>query len=195
MADLHVSWQDYHHQIERLAALIQQSGWSFNQIVCLARGGMRVGDILSRLYRQPLAILAATSYGGTDGQVRGKLRFAEHLTMTTDRLGDRVLLVDDLVDSGISLEQAVVWLRQHHGTEIAEVRTAVLWYKACSAIAPDYYAAYLADNPWIHQPFERYERISPAELLPNSMFSAPELAGSGQVQRMSVIPKGVDAHR
>ena len=195
MADLHVSWQDYHRQIERLAALIHQSGWSFNQIVCLARGGMRVGDILSRLYRQPLAILAATSYGGADDQVRGKLRFAEHLTMTTDRLGDRVLLVDDLVDSGISLEQAVVWLKQHHGTEISEVRTAVLWYKACSAIAPDYYAAYLADNPWIHQPFERYEHMSPAALCSHSMRSASELTGSGQVQRRSVIPKSVDAYR
>ena len=166
MADLYISWADYHAKIERLAAIIYQSGWAFNQIVCIARGGLRVGDLLSRVYRQPLAILAVSSYGGADGQVRGKLRFAQHLTMTTDQLGNRILLVDDLVDSGASLAQAIAWLEQHHGKKIEEVRTAVLWYKRCSAIAPDYYVDDLPDSPWIHQPFERYERLSPAELSP-----------------------------
>ncbi|MCX7597172.1 MAG: phosphoribosyltransferase family protein, partial [Fischerella sp.] len=64
MPDLYVSWSDYHRKIEQLAAQIYQSGWQFNQIVCLARGGLRVGDILSRIYKQPLAILATSSYSG-----------------------------------------------------------------------------------------------------------------------------------
>jgi uncharacterized protein len=64
MHDLYVSWTEYHQKIEQLAVQIYNCGWQFNQIVCLARGGLRVGDILSRLYKQPLAILAASSYGG-----------------------------------------------------------------------------------------------------------------------------------
>jgi uncharacterized protein len=84
--------------------------------------------------------------------------------MTTPQLGSRILLVDDLVDSGQTLAQTVTWLQDHYGDNIQAVRTAVIWYKACSVITPDYYVDYLPDNPWIHQPFERYEQIELAQL-------------------------------
>jgi hypoxanthine phosphoribosyltransferase len=164
MADLYVSWSEYHQTIEQLAAKIYQSQWHFNQIVCLARGGLRVGDILSRIYKQPLAILAASSYGGASDRVRGKLIFSGTLTMTTPHLGSHILLVDDLVDSGVTLQESIRWLEKHYAAQIQEIRTAVLWYKACSVIAPDYSVTYFAENPWIHQPFERYETMNPADL-------------------------------
>ncbi|MDF5721013.1 MAG: phosphoribosyltransferase [Rhizonema sp. PD37] len=157
MPDLYVSWSDYHQKIEQLATQIYESSWKFNQIVCLARGGLRVGDILSRIYKQPLAILATSSYSSSGKQERGKLTIARHLTMTTETLGSRILLVDDLVDSGITLEQTITWLKQNSDSPIEEIHTGVIWYKACSTIVPDYYVDYLADNPWIHQPFENYE--------------------------------------
>lgn len=164
MPDLYVSWSEYHYKIEQLAVEIYQSGWEFNQIVCLARGGLRVGDILARIYEKPLAILATSSYSGPGKQERGNLTFSHHLTMTTERLGDRILLVDDLVDSGITLQETIPWLKENTDSPIAEIRSAVVWYKACSVIKPDYYVDYLPDNPWIHQPFEHYEHTSPAEL-------------------------------
>lgn len=164
MPDLYVSWSDYHQNIERLAAKLYQANWDFNQIVCIAKGGLRVGDILCRLYHKPLAILSASSYVGPENRVRGSIIFSRNLTMTTERLGNRVILVDDLVDSGISLQESIRWLQRNHQAEIEEIRTAVLWYKDCSVITPDYYVEYLPDNPWIHQPFERYEQMSPAEL-------------------------------
>lgn len=157
MSDLYVSWSDYHRKIEELAAQIYQSGWEFNQIVCLARGGLRIGDILSRMYQQPLAILATSSYSGSGKQERGQLIFSRHLTMTTENLGSQILLVDDLVDSGVTLKETIPWLQKYSQSPIHEIRTAVLWYKACSVIIPNYYIDYLADNPWIHQPFEHYE--------------------------------------
>ncbi|MEO1762959.1 MAG: phosphoribosyltransferase, partial [Cyanobacteria bacterium J06629_18] len=64
----------------------------------------------------------------------------------------------------VTLEETIPWLKKNSQTTIEEIRTAVIWYKACSVIAPDYYADYLPDNPWIHQPFENYEFTSPAEL-------------------------------
>jgi hypothetical protein len=30
--------------------------------------------------------------------------------------------------------------------------------------APDYYVQHLADNPWIHQPFEVYDTLRPDKL-------------------------------
>ncbi len=163
MSDLYISWSDYHQLIEALAAKIYQSGWSFNQIVCVARGGLRIGDLLSRIYDTPLAILSCSSYGGSEGRIQGKIKIANHLTMTTETLGSQVLLVDDLVDSGVSLQDCLSWLKNNYAADITEVKTAVLWYKACSEIVPDFYVKYLADSPWIHQPFERYEKMTPAE--------------------------------
>lgn len=164
MPEVYVSWEEYHQKIETLAIKIYQSGWEFNQIVCLAKGGLRLGDILCRLYEQPLAILFASSYNGEGNRTRGELVFSKHLTMTAERLQDRVLLVDDLVDSGKSLSAAIDWLKVHRGSEISELRSATIWYKSCSTIAPDYYVDYFPDAPWIHQPFERYELMSPAQL-------------------------------
>ncbi len=164
MLDLDISWSDYHQKIEQLAVQIYESGWEFNQIVCLARGGLRVGDMLSRIYNQPLAILATSSYSGAGKQERGKLTFAHHLTMTTEHLGSQILLVDDLVDSGVTLQKTIPWLHEYSHIPIQEIRTAVIWYKACSVFTPDYHVDYLPDNPWIHQPFEPYELISPQEL-------------------------------
>ncbi len=167
MSDLYVSWTDYHQKIEQLAVQIYQSGWAFNQILCLAKGGLRVGDILARIFDQPLAILATSSYGGINNQVRGSITISRELTMTTANLGSHVLLVDDLVDSGVTLNKVLLWLDRTYGFYVEEVRTAVLWYKDCSQCKPDYYVDYLPDNPWIHQPFEKYEQMTPSELAAN----------------------------
>ena len=163
MGDLHVSWEQYNALVERLALTVHESGFDFNQIICIARGGMRVGDVLSRIYERPLAILSTHSYLGEGGTVRGELVIAEHMTMTSPRLGDRVLLVDDMVDSGHTLELVHRTLPQRF-PHITECRTAVLWWKACSVFKPDYYVEYLAENPWIHQPFEVYDTLRPDEL-------------------------------
>ncbi|MGJ3245861.1 MAG: phosphoribosyltransferase [Elainellaceae cyanobacterium] len=172
MPDLYVSWSEYHQKIEQLAAIVYQSGWEFNQIICLAKGGLRVGDILARIFDVPLAILSTSSYGGANNKVRGSITFSRDLSMTTANLGNRVLLADDLADSGVTLKKTVQWLDHHYGFYIDDLRTAVLWYKDCSVIKPDYYADYLPENPWIHQPFEIYEHMNPADLL-KTRYSTP----------------------
>ena len=157
---VNVSWDDYNALVERLALNVYESGFKFNQIICLARGGLRVGDVLSRIYDQPLAILSTHSYSAEGGTIRGELVIAEHMTMTKPRLGDHVLLVDDMVDSGHTLEAVHAELPKRF-PHITALKTAVLWWKSCSVFKPDYYVEYLADNPWIHQPFELYDDLTP----------------------------------
>lgn len=160
---LNVSWEQYNTLVERLALQVFESKWRFNQIICIARGGLRVGDVLSRIYELPLAILSTHSYTAEGGKVRGQLIIAEHMTMTAPRLGNAVLLVDDMVDSGHTLEAVHRTLPQRF-PHITEVRTAVLWYKGHSVIKPDYYVEHLPDNPWIYQPFEVYDSLRPEAL-------------------------------
>ncbi len=167
MADLYVSWQDYHDAIERLARRILDSGYDFDQIICLARGGLRVGDTLSRIFNQPLGVLATQSYflnADKTEDTQGELTIGQHLAKVNERLGERVLLVDDLVDSGKTMQEVVHHL-EHRYPGIKQVRTAVIWRKGCSVFTPDYWADDLPHNPWIHQPFEVYDKMKPADLI------------------------------
>ena len=60
--DLHISWDIYNKAIEDLAVQIFESGYEFNQIVCIAKGGLRVGDILARIFDVPFAVMSVESY-------------------------------------------------------------------------------------------------------------------------------------
>lgn len=155
MADKFYSWDDYIRLNEKLVATVAKSGWEFDNILCLSRGGMRPGDFFSRVYDMPLAILSTSSYREAKGTVQSTLDIAECVTGVS-RLEGRVLLVDDMVDSGKTIKEVIEVLKQRY-PEITEIRVAVLWYKSHSVLKPDWYVEYLPDNPWIHQPFESYD--------------------------------------
>jgi hypoxanthine phosphoribosyltransferase len=75
-----------------------------------------------------------------------------------------VLLVDDLADSGLTLQAVMKQLKTNY-KPITELRSAVIWTKALSTFTPDYSVEFLPSNPWIHQPFESYDALRPAQLL------------------------------
>ncbi len=159
---LYVSWDEYHMLIERLALKIASSGWQFDQILCLARGGMRPGDVLSRVFDRPLAIMSTSSYRAEAGTLQGRLDLAKYITMPKGELAGRVLLVDDLSDSGVTLRAVVERLREM--AAITELRSAVIWNKGASTYTPDYFVENLPSSPWIHQPFEEYDALRPEGL-------------------------------
>jgi hypoxanthine phosphoribosyltransferase len=160
---LWLSWNEYHLAIESLAKQVFESGWQFDQVLCLARGGLRPGDVFSRLFKVPLAVLSTSSYRESAGTKRGELDIANSITSTAGPLAGRILLIDDLVDSGITLQRVQEHLKVHFPM-VSEVRSAVIWYKACSLMRPDYFLDYLPDSPWIHQPFEQYDNLTPSQL-------------------------------
>ena len=161
---LYVSYDEYHNLIEKLAIKIFQSGWEFDTILCLARGGLRPGDILSRVFDKPLAIMSTSSYRSDAGTVQGKLDIARFITTPKGEIAGRVLLVDDLADSGHTLKAVVNQLVNDY-RPISELRSAVIWTKALSTFKPDYSVEFLPSNPWIHQPFEGYDALRPQQLI------------------------------
>ena len=160
---LYVSWDEYHLLIERLALKVHASGWEFDQILCLARGGLRPGDIMSRVFDKPLGIMSTSSYRSEAGStIQGRLGLAQYITLPQGKLTGRVLLVDDLADSGLTLEAVVNRLKNQ--PEVTELRSAVIWTKGCSSYVPNYYVELLPTSPWIHQPFEDYDQMRPSQL-------------------------------
>ena len=129
---LYVSYDEYHNLIEKLAIKIHQSGWQFDTILCLARGGMRPGDILSRIFDKPLAIMSTSSYRADAGTVQGNLDIARFITTPKGEIAGKVLLVDDLADSGHTLIKVIDQLKNNYAP-ITELRSAVIWTKGVSA--------------------------------------------------------------
>ena len=116
MSDLHISWDDYHKKTEELAVKVHNDGWEFNQVVCIAKGGMRVGDLIARIYDVPLAILSVESYKGEGFKnQRSTITFSRDLAKTSPNIGSKVLLVDDLADSGKTLIKSIKWLEHLYG--------------------------------------------------------------------------------
>lgn len=161
---LYVSYDEYHNLIEKLAIKVYQSGWEFDTILCLARGGLRPGDILSRVFDKPLAIMSTSSYRADAGKEQGNLDIARYITTPKGEIAGRVLLVDDLADSGHTLSAVIKQLKTNYAP-ITELRSAVIWTKALSTFTPDYSMEFLPTNPWIHQPFEGYDVLRPGQLI------------------------------
>ena len=162
MTDLYVTWDDYMDHTERLAIKVHDHGYKFNQIVCIAKGGLRVGDIIQRIFDVPLAIMSVESYHG-DGvkNQQGNIVFGNSLAKTTPNLGNKVLLVDDLSDTGLTLNKSIDWLKEYDPIKnyINEIKTACLWKKKSSSFTPDFCPILLENDPWIVQPSEYYDEV------------------------------------
>jgi hypoxanthine phosphoribosyltransferase len=78
--------------------------------------------------------------------------------LNADLTGRRVLLVDDVSDSGDTFRVALAHL--HGCGRPAEVRTAVLHHKVVSPYVPDYYAQKVVKWRWIVYPWAVAEDIA-----------------------------------
>ena len=89
--------------------------------------------------------------------MQSNLDIADCMTGLAELKG-KVLLVDDMVDSGKTIQEVVAHLKKRYPA-ITEIRVAVLWWKAHSVLKPDWHCVYFEDSPWIHQPFECYDDL------------------------------------
>tara|TARA_Y100000817_G_scaffold18185_1_gene13349 strand:+ start:31 stop:558 length:528 start_codon:yes stop_codon:yes gene_type:complete len=163
---LFISWDDYNSTVEKLAIQIHNS-YKPDLLIGIMRGGAPIIDVLSRVFKIKCAYLAVESYSGKGIEDKqGKLTFSREMSSTVQNLGGKILLCDDLSDTGITLNKSIEWLSKYPPLKgkITSIKTAVLWKKAKSTFKPDFCAVTLKTNPWIVQPFERYEEIRIEEL-------------------------------
>ena len=162
-----ISWDDYNKTVEKLALMVHESGYRPTLLVGIMRGAAPMIDVLSRVFKLKCAYLAVESYSGKGIEdQQGKLVFSREMSSTVQNLGGKLLLCDDLSDTGVTLNRSIEWLKNYPllKGKIESIKTAVLWKKAKSTFKPDFCAVTLKTNPWIVQPFERYEEIRIEEL-------------------------------
>ena len=166
---LFISWDEYNSIVEKLAIQIHEK-YKPDLLIGIMRGAAPIIDVLSRVFKIKCAYLAVESYSGQDIEDKqGELIFSREMSSTVQNMGGNLLLCDDLSDTGVTLNRSIDWLRKYPPLKgkIKSIKTAVLWKKAKSTFDPDFCAVTLKDNPWIVQPFEKYEEIRIEELKNN----------------------------
>ena len=157
-----IDWKEYNLIVEKLALQIHNSGYKPDLLIGIARGGLPIIDVCSRIFKLKCAYLAVESYSGKEIEdQQGTLVFSREMSSIAKNMGGKILLCDDLSDTGITLNKSVDWLKNYGPIKdkIEDIKTATLWKKKKSTFEPDYCAVRLSDNPWIVQPFEHYEEI------------------------------------
>tara|TARA_A100000164_G_C21782749_1_gene711819 strand:+ start:121 stop:648 length:528 start_codon:yes stop_codon:yes gene_type:complete len=159
---LFISWDEYNSTVEKLAIQIADSGYKPDLLIGIMRGGAPIIDVLSRVFKLKCAYLAVESYSGKGIEdQQGQLTFSREMSSTVKNYGGNLLLCDDLSDTGTTLNRSIDWLKKYPPLKdkIKDIRTAILWKKKQSIFEADYCAIKLSDNPWIVQPFEKYEEV------------------------------------
>ena len=165
-----INWDTYNEAIDKLAVQISDSGFKPSFIICIARGGLRVGDILSRIFNVKCGYLGVESYSALEaGKVsdqQNQLTFARDLSTTSRNYGANILVTDDLIDTGVTLERTLSWLKEYPDFTKKKInfRSAVLYKKPKSKFNADYTVFKLKDNPWLVFPYELRELVSISEL-------------------------------
>ncbi len=163
-----IDWKEYNLIVEKLALQIHNSGYKPDLLIGIARGGLPIIDVCSRIFKLKCAYLAVESYSGKEIEdQQGTLVFSREMSSTVQDMKGNILLCDDLSDTGVTLNKSIDWLKKYPPLKgkIKNIKTAVLWKKKDSTFEPDFCAQRLDDNPWIVQPFERYEEIRIEDLV------------------------------
>ena len=147
---LSVPWQTYHDTARKLAATILDHCEPIDKIIAISRGGLTLGHLLSDLLRIPISTITVQSY--VDIQTQGETIITEKLQ--TRIRGKRILLVDDVSDSGKTLVRAVKYLKRCRPASITSV---TMFYKPHSSYRPDYFAK--QTSKWVIFPYEPTEMI------------------------------------
>ena len=163
-----VEWEEYKKIVEKLAIEIHAS-YKPTVLIGIMRGAAPIIDILSRILKLPIAYIVIQSYSGEGMEdQQGRLMFAREISSLANNDDfKKVLLIDDLSDTGLTLNKSIEWLKNYGTTKnfINEVKTACLWKKKSSTFEPDFCPVRLNSDPWIVQPTEHYEELSIDEII------------------------------
>ena len=146
------SWNQIYKSLLNLASTILKTGFEPDIIVGVSRGGWPPARVMSDLLENPkLANVAAEFYIGV-AETKGKPVITQPVSVSVK--SKKVLVVDDVADTGESLRLVRSHLEEQGATE---VKTATIYYKPWSVIIPDYYEK--ETRSWIIFPWERKETV------------------------------------
>lgn len=146
------SWKEFGEHVFAIAKSIVELGDQFDRIIALAKGGTAIVRPIADLCGiKELSSIQIEFYTGIETTARTPVITQSLPVKIKD---ERVLIIDDVADSGETLILATNYIKQHGAVDI---KTATLVIKPWTKLKPDF--TYYKTEAWIIFPWEIREHI------------------------------------
>jgi uncharacterized protein len=144
------SWTQIYGLLLELAEAVRRSRFKPDFIVGVSRGGWIPARIMSDLLENPKLVNVATEYYVGVAETKHKPTLTQQVSLPVK--DKKVLVVDDVADTGESLKLVKAHLKKQGASEI---KIATIYYKPRSVTVPHYYQK--ETSSWIIFPWDRKE--------------------------------------
>lgn len=150
-----LSWRAVVGDAKKLSRMIQDSAYNPHIVVAIGRGGLVPARILcDYMHIKDLTTIKVEHWGiAATPDEKAVIKFP----LNADIKDKKVLLVDDITDTGDTLRVSIEYLK---GFKPKGIRTAVLLHKTSSDVIPDYYVKKIAKWRWIIFPWHVWEDLT-----------------------------------
>ncbi len=146
------TWEQIYESLLDLADRLQKANFKPDVIVGVSRGGWPLARIMSDLLENPeLANVKTEFYLGV-AKTKGEPVITQ--PVSTSVTGKKILVVDEVADTGESLRLVQSHLKERGATE---VKILTMYCKPWSVVVPDWYGK--ETSRWIVFPWERKETV------------------------------------
>lgn len=149
-----ISWHEVDRLVGKLVAKVRQASFKPDIVIAIARGGY----VPARLVCDHMNILNLTSIRIIHYQAGSEMMDKARLSMplAIDVQGLNVLVVDDVSDTGDTLQLAIDHIEEF---KPADIKLAVLHHKSISTMTPDIYGQMIVKWRWLIYPWAIYEDV------------------------------------
>ncbi len=151
-----LTWDDFGSGARELAHQVVDSGYEPDVILAIARGGLLPGGAVAyALDSKNIVAVNVEFYVGVDERLDVPVLLPPFLTADVVA-GAEVLIVDDVADTGLTLDLVKRFCEDH----VADVRAAVLYEKSRSIVKCEY--VWRRTDRWINFPWSTLAPITKA---------------------------------
>lgn len=138
-----VSWKNIDSWVYSIIKKMEKSGYRPDVIIGLSRGGLAPARIFSDYLQLKDLYTIKTEHWGITATPDGQARVTQGLPVSIEN--KKVLLVDDITDTGQSLSVAYDYVKSFNPLEL---KSATLLHITRSRFVPDFYAEEVPEEKW-----------------------------------------------
>ena len=147
-----VSWAEFGRLVEELVSKIEASNHTYDLVIGIARGGIPAALEIANRLNLKIDFVNIKSYLNDRTKQKPQI-----LSTLSEKVKDcKILIVDDIIDSGDTMETVIEWLNQQKPRSI---ETTALFVKLWSRFTPTYTVGTVKE--WLIFPWEDNEHIEP----------------------------------
>jgi hypothetical protein len=153
-----VDWNYAYGLCKDVGEEIKAAGFKPEVIIGVARGGWFLARILCDLFLLKDLLSLKMEHWGLTATITGdaKLEYGLDERAREKLRGKRVLIADDVTDTGDSLRLVLEHVKS---LDAREVKTAAMHHKTSSSYVPDFYGELMSDWTWIVYPWSFHEDV------------------------------------